>query len=68
VALQTYPDTYKLSVAREVKMEIPHELLELFHEAKNRKNVTAKSDVSTFQVDASNRHGGNNYASCCRTD
>ena len=56
---QTQADTYKLSVGREVKMEIPRGLLALFREGKNRKNVSAKSDVSTFQVDASNRHGGN---------
>jgi hypothetical protein len=60
-------DTYKLSVGREVKMEMPHELLALFRQGKNGKNVTAKSDVSTSQIDASNRHGGNEYASCCRT-
>jgi hypothetical protein len=30
----------------------------LFREGKNREAVTAKSDVSPFQIAASNRHGG----------
>src|SRR6267378_2779811 len=29
--------------------------------------VAAKSDVATFQIDASKRGGGNKYASCGRT-
>jgi hypothetical protein len=66
-ALQTEAVTYKLSAGREVKMKIPYELLGLFREGRNRKEVTAKSDASHFQIGASNRHGGNKYASCCRT-
>jgi hypothetical protein len=41
-ALQTEAVTYKLSVGREVKMKIPHGLLALFREGKNRKQVAVK--------------------------
>jgi hypothetical protein len=40
-------------------MEIPLELLALLCVGKNRKEVSAKSDVSPFQIGASKRHGGN---------
>jgi hypothetical protein len=41
-ALQTEAVTYKLSVGREVKMKIPHGLLALFRQGKNRKQVAVK--------------------------
>jgi hypothetical protein len=66
-AVQTAAVRYELSVGREVKMEIPHEVPALFGEGKNRKGVGANSDVPHFQIEASNRNGGNKYASCCRS-
>jgi hypothetical protein len=48
-------------------MEISYEFLARLGEGKNRKKVAAKSNASPFQIDASKRHGGNKYASCCRT-
>jgi hypothetical protein len=66
-AVQTAAVTYELSVGREVAMEIPHEVPALFREGKNRKEAPAKSDAPHFRIEASNRNGGNKYASCCRT-
>jgi hypothetical protein len=66
-ALQTEAVTFKLSTGREVKTNISYELLAPFREGQNRKEAAANSDVSHFQIEASNRHGGNKYASCCRT-